>query len=120
MGKRQPARQGQGCDAFGPVGPWLVTCDDIPDPQTLDLWLEVNGETRQKGSTRNMIFSVAWLVAYVSQFMTLEPGDIITTGTPAGVGQQAEPPVYLRPGDVMRLGSAQLGVQEQRVVAWQA
>jgi len=111
--------KGKGCDTFGPIGPWLVSADEISDPQCLDLWLEVNAQRYQDGNTREMIFSVAELVAQVSVYMTLEPGDIVTTGTPAGVGASVKPaPVYLRPGDVMRLGSKRLGVQTHRVVAW--
>jgi 2-keto-4-pentenoate hydratase/2-oxohepta-3-ene-1,7-dioic acid hydratase in catechol pathway len=111
--------KGKGCDTFGPVGPWLVTPDELRDPQNVDLWLDVNGVRRQTGNTRTMIFTVANLIAYVSRFMTLEPGDILTTGTPPGVGAGMKPnPVYLKPGDVMRLGSAQLGVQEHRVERW--
>jgi 2,4-didehydro-3-deoxy-L-rhamnonate hydrolase len=110
--------KGKGCDTFGPTGPWLVSTDEIADPQTLDLWLEVNGVRHQHGSTAHMIFPVAELVAYVSAFMTLEPGDLIATGTPAGVGMGMKPPVYLRAGDRMRLGSSRLGIQEHAVVAW--
>jgi 2-keto-4-pentenoate hydratase/2-oxohepta-3-ene-1,7-dioic acid hydratase in catechol pathway len=111
--------KGKGCDTFGPVGPWLVTADEVGDPQALALWLEINGQRRQDGSTRNMIFGVAQLVSYVSRYMTLNPGDLLTTGTPAGVGLGARPsPVFLRPGDVMRLGVEKLGEQEQTVHAW--
>ncbi len=110
--------RGKGCDTFGPVGPWLVTTDEITDPQTLDLWLDVNGEKRQRGNTRTMVFGCAHLVSYVSHFMTLLPGDIITTGTPPGVGLGMKPPVYLKPGDVMTLGVQGLGEQRQRVVAY--
>jgi 2,4-didehydro-3-deoxy-L-rhamnonate hydrolase len=111
--------KGKGCDTFGPVGPWLVTADEINDPQQLDMWLEVNGKRVQDGNTRTMIFDVATIVSYLSQFMTLEPGDIITTGTPPGVGMGMKPePVYLKPGDSMRLGIAGLGEQQQKVVAW--
>jgi 2,4-didehydro-3-deoxy-L-rhamnonate hydrolase len=110
--------KGKGCDTFGPVGPWLVTADEVADPQNLQLWLEVNGRRRQSGNTRTMIFGVAALVAYISRFMTLEPGDLITTGTPPGVGMGIKPaPVYLQAGDVMRLGVERLGEQTQRVVA---
>jgi 2,4-diketo-3-deoxy-L-fuconate hydrolase len=110
--------KGKGCDTFGPVGPWLVTADEVADPQNLQLWLEVNGQRRQSGNTRTMIFGVAALVAYISRFMTLEPGDLITTGTPPGVGMGIKPaPVYLQAGDVMRLGVERLGEQTQRVVA---
>ena len=111
--------KGKGCDSFGPVGPWLVTADEIRDPQSLELWLEVNGVRRQHGNTANMIFPVAELVAYLSRFMTLEPGDLIATGTPAGVGMGVKPaPVFLKAGDRMRLGSPQLGVQEHLVALW--
>jgi len=110
--------KGKGCDTFGPVGPYLVTRDEVPDPQNLDLWLDVNGEKRQRGNTRTMIFSVARLVSYVSEFMTLLPGDIITTGTPPGVGMGMKPPLFLKPGDVVTLGITGLGEQRQRVVAF--
>jgi 2,4-didehydro-3-deoxy-L-rhamnonate hydrolase len=111
--------KGKGCDTFGPVGPWLVTPDEAGDPQNLKLWLDLNGQRRQSGNTRTMIFRVAELIAYISGFMTLEPGDLITTGTPPGVGMGVKPePVYLRPGDVMTLGIERLGAQTQRVVAW--
>ena len=108
--------KGKGCDTFGPVGPWLVTSDELGDPQQLSMWLEVNGRRMQDGSTRTMIFGVAKLVSYVSEYMTLEPGDIITTGTPPGVGLGQKPePFYLKAGDVMRLGIEKLGVQQQTV-----
>jgi 2-keto-4-pentenoate hydratase/2-oxohepta-3-ene-1,7-dioic acid hydratase in catechol pathway len=111
--------KGKGCDTFGPVGPWLVTADEISDPQDLDMWLEVNGKRFQNGSTRTMVFGVAQLVSYVSRFMTLYPGDLISTGTPPGVGMGCKPaPVYLKPGDVMRLSIAGLGEQTQTVHAW--
>ena len=110
--------KGKGCDTFGPIGPWLVTSDEIKDPQDIDLWLEVNGIRYQDGTTRNMIFSVAKLVAYTSCFMTLEPGDIVTTGTPKGVGMGIKPtPVFLKAGDRIRLGSSKLGIQEYSVKA---
>lgn len=109
--------KGKGCDTFGPIGPWLVTRDAVPDPQNLALWLEVNGERRQNGNTRNMIFGVAHLVSYLSQFMRLLPGDVIATGTPAGVGLGRKPPVFLKPGDVMHLGVEGLGEQHQTVRA---
>ena len=109
--------KGKGCDTFCPVGPWLVTRDEVPDPQALNLWLEVNGERTQKGNTATMIFGVAHLVSYVSRFMTLHPGDLICTGTPPGVGMGAKPPRYLKAGDTMRLGVDGLGVQAQTVVA---
>jgi len=109
--------KGKGCDTFGPIGPWLVTTDEIADPQNLRLWLEVDDHRYQDGNTANMIFDVATLVSYVSEFCSLEPGDIISTGTPAGVGLGQEPPVYLRPGQTVRLGIDGLGEQTQRVVA---
>lgn len=111
--------KGKGCDTFGPVGPWMVTSDEAGDPQNLAMWLEVNGHRWQNGSTKTMIFGVAELVSYVSRFMTLYPGDLITTGTPPGVGLGAKPnPVFLKPGDVMHLGIAGLGEQRQTVYAW--
>ena len=111
--------KGKGCDTFGPVGPWLVTADEVPDPQNLDMWLEVNGKRYQTGNTRTMVFTVAHLVSYISRFMTLQPGDVISTGTPPGVGLGQKPdPVYLQPGDRMKLGIAGLGEQEQTVHAW--
>jgi 2-keto-4-pentenoate hydratase/2-oxohepta-3-ene-1,7-dioic acid hydratase in catechol pathway len=111
--------KGKGCDTFGPIGPWLVTRDEIPDPQALRMWLDLNGRRMQDGSTRTMIFGVATLVSYISAFMTLEPGDIITTGTPPGVGLGQKPePFYLKAGDEMRLGIDGLGEQRQRVVDW--
>jgi len=108
--------KGKGCDTFGPVGPWLTTADEIQDPQNLDMWLDVNGARMQTGNTRTMIFGVAHLVSYVSEFMTLMPGDIITTGTPPGVGSAMNPPIFLREGDVITLGIEGLGQQQQRVV----
>ncbi|MDH2054392.1 fumarylacetoacetate hydrolase family protein [Achromobacter marplatensis] len=111
--------KGKGCDTFGPVGPWLATVDEVPNPQDLEMWLEVNGKRYQNGSTRTMVFGVAQLVAYVSRFMTLYPGDLISTGTPPGVGMGQKPaPVYLKAGDEMKLGIAGLGEQRQRVHAW--
>lgn len=111
--------KGKGCDTFGPVGPWLVTTDEVPDPQNLDMWLEVNGKRYQNGNTRTMVFTVAHLVSYISRFMTLNPGDVISTGTPPGVGLGQKPdPVYLRAGDHMTLGIEGLGVQNQTVHAW--
>ncbi len=110
--------KGKGCDTFGPIGPWLVTSDEIKDPQNLDMWLDVNGERRQTGSTRTMIFGVAEVVADVSRYMTLLPGDIITTGTPPGVALGMKPPQWLKAGDVVTLGIAGLGDQRQRVVAF--
>ncbi len=109
--------KGKGCDTFGPIGPWLVTPDEVPDPQDLALWLDVNGERRQRGNTSTMVFGVAQLVASVSRFITLLPGDVIATGTPPGVGMGMKPPQYLKAGDVMTLGIAGLGTQTQRVVA---
>ena len=111
--------KGKGCDTFGPVGPWLVTRDEVGDVQNLEMWLDVNGERMQTGSTKTMIFAVATLVSYVSRFLTLEPGDIITTGTPPGVGMGKKPqPVYLKAGDSIRLGIEKLGEQQQQVIAW--
>jgi len=109
--------KGKSCDTFGPIGPWLVTKDEVPDPQNLSLWLEVDGERRQNGTTQTMIFGVKKLVSYLSQFFTLHPGDIITTGTPSGVGMGCKPPVYLRHGQTVRLGVEGLGEQQQRMVA---
>jgi 2,4-didehydro-3-deoxy-L-rhamnonate hydrolase len=110
--------KGKGCDTFGPTGPWLVTSDEIRDPQNLDLWLDVNGERRQTGNTRTMIFSVAQLVADVSHYMTLLPGDLITTGTPPGVALGMKPPQWLKAGDVVTLGITGLGEQRQRIVPY--
>ena len=109
--------KGKSCDSFAPIGPWLVTRDEVPDPQNLDLWLEVDGHRYQNGNTRTMIFTVQHLVSYISHFMTLLPGDVIPTGTPPGVGLGQKPPVFLRPGQTMRVGIAGLGEQRQRVVA---
>ncbi len=108
--------KGKGCDTFGPVGPWLVTTDEIDNVQRLDMWLDLNGQRMQTGNSRTMIFGVAKLVSYVSQFMTLMPGDILTTGTPPGVGMGMKPPRFLKKGDVMRLGVQGLGEQNQLVV----
>jgi 2-keto-4-pentenoate hydratase/2-oxohepta-3-ene-1,7-dioic acid hydratase in catechol pathway len=111
--------KGKGCDTFGPVGPWLVTRDEIKDPQNLDMWLDVNGKRFQSGNTKTMIFDAATIVSYVSEFMTLMPGDIITTGTPPGVGMGVKPkPRFLKAGDVMTLGIQGLGEQRQEVVAF--
>jgi 2-keto-4-pentenoate hydratase/2-oxohepta-3-ene-1,7-dioic acid hydratase in catechol pathway len=111
--------KGKGCDTFGPIGPWLVTADEVGDPQDLGMWLEVNGHRYQNGSTKTMIFGVATIVSYLSRFMTLKPGDVITTGTPPGVGMGVKPsPVYLKAGDVIRLGIDKLGEQRQTVHAW--
>lgn len=109
--------KGKSCDAFGPIGPWLVTRDEVPDPQNLRMWLTVNGESRQDGSTSTMVYGVAHLVSYLSQFMSLMPGDVISTGTPPGVGMGMKPPSYLKPGDVMELGVEGLGAQRQTCVA---
>jgi 2-keto-4-pentenoate hydratase/2-oxohepta-3-ene-1,7-dioic acid hydratase in catechol pathway len=109
--------KGKSCDTFGPIGPWLVTKDEVPDPQNLKLWLEVDGQRRQDGSTKTMIFGVKKLVSYLSQFFTLHPGDIISTGTPSGVGMGMNPPVFLRPGQTIRLSVEGLGEQQQRTVA---
>lgn len=108
--------KGKGCDTFGPMGPWLVTADEISDPQDLLMWLEVDGKRFQDGSTRTMIFGVAHLVSYISQFMSLQPGDVISTGTPPGVGLGQKPPLYLTPGQTMRLGIQGLGEQRQTTV----
>lgn len=105
--------KGKGCDTFGPIGPWLVTADEIADPQQLDLWLEVDGKRYQNGNTRTMIFTVAHIISYLSRFMSLQPGDVISTGTPPGVGMGQKPPVYLRPGQTITLGIAGLGEQRQ-------
>jgi len=110
--------KGKGCPTFGPLGPWLVTRDEIPDVQNLAMWLDVNGERMQTGSSRTMIFSCAQLVSYISHFMILEPGDVITTGTPPGVGMGMKPPRYLKPGDVVSLGIEALGEQRQTVIAF--
>ena len=111
--------KGKGFDTAGPIGPWLVTTDEITDPQRLDMWLDLNGKRMQSGNTRTMIFSVAQIVSHVSQYMTLLPGDIITTGTPPGVGMGIKPsPVFLKPGDEMTLGIKGLGEQKQKVLAY--
>ena len=110
--------KGKGCPTFGPLGPWLVTVDEIADPQKLGMWLDVNGERMQNGSTATMIFGVATLVSHISHFMILEPGDVITTGTPPGVGSGKKPPHFLKAGDTISLGIDGLGQQAQRVVAW--
>lgn len=111
--------KGKGCDTFAPIGPWLVTADEITDLRNLDLRLSVNGELRQQGNTRTMIFSIDEIVSYISQFMTLNPGDVICTGTPPGVGAGMQPPQFLKPGDRMHLSISGLGEQCQNVVAWQ-
>jgi 2,4-didehydro-3-deoxy-L-rhamnonate hydrolase len=110
--------KGKGCDTFGPVGPWIVTADEVGDVQNLDMWLDLNGKRMQTGNTRTMIFGVAEIVSYLSEFMTLEPGDLITTGTPPGVGLGQKPPLYLKPGDTVRLGIQKLGEQGQTFVEW--
>jgi 2-keto-4-pentenoate hydratase/2-oxohepta-3-ene-1,7-dioic acid hydratase in catechol pathway len=113
--------KGKGCDTFGPVGPWLVTPDEVGDPQSLDMWLDVNGKRMQSGNTRTMIFPVRMLVSYISRFMTLYPGDLITTGTPPGVAMGMKPsPVYLKAGDTVELGISKLGRQRQKVVPYSA
>jgi len=108
--------KGKGCDTFGPIGPWLVTADEVPDPQALRLWLEVDGHRYQDGSTATMVFGVRFLISYLSRFMSLQPGDVISTGTPPGVGLGQKPPVYLQAGQTMRLGIEGLGEQRQRTV----
>ena len=111
--------KGKSAETFGPLGPWLVTADEVGDPQALDMWLDVNGQRMQTGNTRTMIFGVATLVAFLSSRMVLEPGDVVTTGTPPGVGSGKKPnPIFLKPGDVMELGVAKLGKQKQKVVAY--
>jgi 2,4-didehydro-3-deoxy-L-rhamnonate hydrolase len=110
--------KGKSADTFAPIGPWLVTKDEVPDPQALSLWLDVNGRRRQTGKTSDMIFSVAFLISHLSQFMTLLPGDVIATGTPAGVGAGCTPPEFLKPGDVIELGVEGLGRQRQEVIAY--
>lgn len=109
--------KGKSCDTFAPMGPWLVTTDEVGDPGALDIWLEVNGHRYQDSNTRHLIFNIPFLIAYISRFMTLEPGDVISTGTPPGVGLGLKPPVYLSAGDTMRLGVAGLGEQRQTVVS---
>ena len=108
--------KGKSCDTFAPIGPWLVTADEVGDPQALDVWTTVNGESRQRGSTKDMIFTVAALIAYVSQFMSLRAGDVLSTGTPAGVAHGMKPPRYVQPGDVVEMGITKLGTQRSRVV----
>ena len=109
--------KGKSCDNYGQIGPWLVTRDEVPDPQNLPMWLTVNGKTMQNGSTKTMVYGVAHVVSYLSQFMSLHPGDVISTGTPPGVGMGKNPPQYLRPGDVVELGIDGLGTQRQDVIA---
>ena len=108
--------KGKSADTFGPIGPWLVTPDEVPDPQNLGMWLEVNGHRYQNGNTKTMVYGVKYLIAYLSQFMTLHPGDVISTGTPPGVGMGLKPPIFLKPGDVVSLGIDGLGQQRQNVV----
>lgn len=110
--------KGKSCDSFAPIGPWLVTKDEVPDPQNLDLWLDVNGTRRQTGNTSTMVFSVAEIISFLSRFMTLLPGDVIATGTPPGVGMGFKPPVYLQPGDVVELGISGIGNQKQNVISF--
>ena len=112
--------KGKGCDTFGPIGPWLVTTDEVPDPQNLAMWLDLNGKRQQTGNTKTMIFGVAHIVSYISEFMTLLPGDLITTGTPPGVGLGMKPPTFLKAGDTMKVSIQGLGEQNQRVHAWDA
>lgn len=107
--------KGKSCDTFGPIGPWLVTADEVGDPQDLDMWLDVNGQRMQTGTTSTMIFTVATIISHLSQMMTLHPGDVISTGTPPGVGMGMKPPVYLKKGDVMSLSISKLGTQTQNV-----
>ncbi|MBT5109190.1 MAG: fumarylacetoacetate hydrolase family protein [Rhodospirillaceae bacterium] len=109
--------KGKSCDTFGPLGPWLVTADEVADPQALGLWTEVNGHRYQDGNTNTMVYGVQFLISYLSRFMSLQPGDVVATGTPPGVGMGQKPRVFLKPGDTMRLGVEGLGVQEQKLVA---
>ena len=109
--------KGKSADTFGPIGPWLVTADEVPNPQTLKMWLEIDGHRFQNGSTHTMVFGVRFLISYLTRFMSLQPGDVITTGTPPGVGLGQKPPLYLKPGNRMRLGIDGLGEQNQRVIA---
>lgn len=111
--------KGKGCDTFGPLGPWLVTPDEVADPHQLDMWLDVDGKRYQDGNTRTMVYQIPFLISYLSRFMSLQPGDVISTGTPPGVGMGQQPPVYLKPGQRMRLGIQGLGEQHQTVVAEQ-
>ena len=110
--------KGKGCDTFGPIGPWLVTADEVPNPQRRNLWLDVNGQRMQDGNTKTMIFDVVTLISYTSKFMSLNPGDVISTGTPPGVGSGMKPPKFLKAGDVVTLGVEGLGQQSQKMVAW--
>ncbi|MGY8934597.1 MAG: fumarylacetoacetate hydrolase family protein [Alphaproteobacteria bacterium] len=109
--------KGKSCDTFGPLGPWLVTADEVADPQALGLWTEVNGHRYQNGNTNTMVYGVQYLISYLSKFMSLQPGDVVATGTPPGVGMGQKPRVFLKPGDTMRLGVDGMGVQEQKLVA---
>jgi 2-keto-4-pentenoate hydratase/2-oxohepta-3-ene-1,7-dioic acid hydratase in catechol pathway len=109
--------KGKGCDTFGPIGPWLVTSDEVKDPNNLSMWLEVNGKTFQDGNTKTMVFKPAYIVSYLSQFMSLQPGDVISTGTPPGVGLGQTPPLYLNPGDKIALSIEGLGTQQQIVIS---
>lgn len=118
LGKSAQWDIGKGCDTFGPIGPWLVTSDEVPDPQALRLWLDVNGKRFQDSNTEQMVFDVNYLVSYISRFTTLEPGDLISTGTPPGVGLGQKPPVYLKAGDIITLGIDGLGEQRQEVRSW--
>jgi 2,4-didehydro-3-deoxy-L-rhamnonate hydrolase len=115
MEREGTTTKGKSADSFAPIGPWLVTADEVGDPHTLDVWTLVNGESRQRGNTKNLIFGIAKLVSYVSQFMSLRAGDLISTGTPAGVAHGMKPPRYLQPGDVVEMGIAKLGVQKNKV-----
>jgi len=117
MEREGTTNKGKSADTFAPIGPWLVTADEVGDPQALEVWTTVNGESRQRGHTKDMIFSVRTLVAYVSQFMSLRAGDLISTGTPAGVAHGMKPPRYLQPGDLVEMGITKLGAQKNRVVA---
>jgi 2-keto-4-pentenoate hydratase/2-oxohepta-3-ene-1,7-dioic acid hydratase in catechol pathway len=117
MERQGTTTKGKSADTFAPIGPWLVTADEVGDPQALEVWTTVNGESRQRGHTKDMIFSVRTLVAYVSQFMSLRAGDVLSTGTPAGVAHGMKPPRYLQPGDVVEMGITKLGAQKNRVVA---
>ena len=109
--------KGKSCDTFGPIGPYLVTKDEVADPQNLKLWLDVNGNRMQDGSTKTMVYGVNFLVSYISQFMSLQPGDIISTGTPPGVGMGMKPQLFLKPGDVMELGIEGMGIQKQKTIS---
>jgi len=109
--------KGKSCDTFGPLGPWLVTADEVADPQALGLWTEVNGHRYQNGNTNTMVYGVQYLISYLSKFMSLQPGDVVATGTPPGVGMGQKPRVFLKPGDTMRLGVDGMGVQEQKLIA---